>query len=265
MKKNKTAPRSFRISEQPVVEIQRAVEQPVAEGSAGLGELPSSYGTDLLYVIARDPKSLFLYWDLDWPQAFATAGVSPRQVHLRIFRADGSIETTTEINPADSRCCADVSAPGTQYYCELGCFDGDEWRFLVRSTTATTPEAEMSADFSAAFATLPLHLSFQRLLETLEERTTEDAVAESEEKRWRKGFRRWAANRKVFLSAENWIEPERRGTSELAMLLATAEDDNARTPLTSELHEQWRRLGERFGGSSWGYPSSSNFGPSTRA
>ena len=235
MKKSKIAPRGFRISAQPVVESHPVVEPTSAEIPAGLGELPSSYGTDLLYVIARDLKSLFLYWDLNWPQAFATAGMSAREIHLRVFRADGSIEATTAIDPAVGQCFAEVSAPGTEYYCELGCFDGDEWKYLVRSATTTTPEGEMSEDFSAVFATLPIHLSFQRLIENFEKTTPNESGHE-------------------FKAVGD--------ASDLALRVATTEDRDSQS---SEMLEQWKQLGERYGGSSCGDLSSSGFGRSSRA
>ena len=223
------ATRGFRISDQPVVESTRSKEQPTVETSPGLDELPSSYGRDLLYVIARDPKSLFLYWDLDWTKLFAQAGMSARQVHLRVFREDDSEEATMEIDPFASHCNAAVGAAGARYYCELGCFDENEWKSLIRSATTTTPEAEMSEDFSAAFATLPLHLSFQRMIETLEETASSATVA---------------------------------GASDLALRVAAAEEQPGESP---EMLEQWKQLGERYGGSSWGGPSSIGFGQSSRA
>jgi hypothetical protein len=39
---------------------------------------------------------------------------------------------------------------------------------------------------------------------------------------WRKRYRVWEANRKVFLYPENWVEPERRG--KLAGFGALAEE-----------------------------------------
>ena len=85
------------------------------------------------YVVARDPKSLFLYWDLNWTWLFAQAGISARQVHLRTYRGDGTVEGTQEINPFRGHCFAEVGAAGTEYYCELGGFEGAEWKSLVRS------------------------------------------------------------------------------------------------------------------------------------
>ncbi len=117
----------------------------------------------MLYIVARDPRSLFLYWDLNWTRLFARAGISARPVHLRTYRLDGSIENTQQINPFRGHCYAEVGTAGAEYYCELGSFVGVEWKSLARSATTATPEASMSEDFSAEFATLPTHLSFQRL------------------------------------------------------------------------------------------------------
>ena len=124
-----TAPRTegFRISKEPLVGIPQTAGRP--------NELPASYGTDLLYVVARDPNSLFLYWDLNWTRLFVRAGLSPRQIHLRIYRGEDSVEATREINPFRGYCYVDVAAAGTTYFCELGCFDGNVWKSLARSGT----------------------------------------------------------------------------------------------------------------------------------
>ena len=87
----------------------RSNQVPTSCDAAAARESPASYDTDLLYVIARDPKSLFVYWDLNWTRLFARAGLSPRQVRLRIYDEDGSIEGTIEIN-GDSPSAAFVKA-----------------------------------------------------------------------------------------------------------------------------------------------------------
>ena len=74
--------------------------------------------------------------------SFAHAGLSARQVHLRIYREDGSVEGTREINPFRVIVYADVASAGTGYYCEIGCFDDDEWTSLVRSGKAATPQGQ---------------------------------------------------------------------------------------------------------------------------
>ncbi len=240
----------FRISDEPVLRSKSA------PGSGALaGAFPDAHDTDLLYVIARDPKSLFVYWDLNWTRAFAGAGLSARQVHLRIFREDGSIEATREINPFLGHCYAEVAAAGTGYYCELGCFDDETWASLVRSGKAATPQDRMSEDLSAQFATLPLHLSFQRMLDILratqaEKATLAQTVAAFQEKARVSGGNGQARNGSNGTAA-----------SDLAVL-AQAPDPAAPTPAE---RAQWTNLAEELGGSSWGGASGSGFGGSSPA
>lgn len=234
----------------------RSNQIPTSQGGVASRELPASYDTDLLYVIARDPKSLFVYWDLNWTRLFARAGLSARQVQLRIFRQDGSIEATYEINPFRGHCYADVASAATGYYCELGCFEDDEWTSLVRSGKAVTPEDSMSEDLSAQFATLPIHLSFQRLLDILRAAKAEGAtlarsVAELQEKAG-------AANG---LDAASLRGPNEALSSEVFALLQAA---RTATPTAEDL-AKWRKLGEQFGGASWGGASGSGFGGSSPA
>ncbi len=151
------------------------VQDPVVPNREALGddELPASYGIDLLRAIARDPKSLFVYWDVNWSRLFDRAGLSRRTVHLRVYRDEGKVDSSREINPFRGHCDVEVTMADTVYSCELGCFDGRDWVALVRSGKIVTPGTTLSEDLSAVFATLPLHLSFERLLEILDETAAE--------------------------------------------------------------------------------------------
>lgn len=55
-----------------------------------------------------------------------------------------------------------------------------------------------------------VQLFIQRILMNLEEDQIEFGREEAEEWKWRKTYRVWDANRRVFLYPENWIEPELR-------------------------------------------------------
>jgi len=161
----------FQLSEEPLVNLG-----PRAEAEE---ELPATSGSDLLYSLPRDPTSLFVYWDVNWARVFDRAGLSRRPVHLRVYRNDGEIDSSREINPFRGHCYVEVSAPGADYSCALGCFEGEQWKELARAGTTATPRAALSEDLSATFATLPLHLSFQRLLEIFEERRSDADLAYS--------------------------------------------------------------------------------------
>jgi hypothetical protein len=116
---------------------------------------------DLLYIVRAIRDRLFL-WDLNW------AGCSPAPEFPRAIIC-GPIASTDRLKTRQSTRFAAIVMPGwdagAEYYCELGSFVGVEWKCLVRSATTATPEASMSADFSAEFASLPTHLSFQRLVD----------------------------------------------------------------------------------------------------
>ncbi|MEO8439401.1 MAG: DUF4912 domain-containing protein [Spartobacteria bacterium] len=255
----------FQISDKPVVQSDRLPAQ-AADASAGKPENASEI--DLLYAVARDPKSLFLYWVLNWKLAFARARISARQVHLRVYREDGSVDGTHEINPFRGHCYVDVGAAGTGYYCELGCFNGRQWIPLIRSAKAVTPEDRISDDLSAQFATLPLHLKFQRLLEILRETRPESTTLARSVAALQENARalqktttpeEWSRLTKaagISLNGKNGDH-----ASDYSSLLESAK---GAAPTADEI-ARWRQLGENLGGASWGGASHGGFGGSSPA
>src|SRR2546430_16244684 len=51
--------------------------------------LPRVHGASMLFAIARDPRTIFTCWSIDWPTIFAKTMPVDRQGHLRVYRADG--------------------------------------------------------------------------------------------------------------------------------------------------------------------------------
>ena len=138
-----------------------------------LGELPATYHQDALFLTARDPRWLFCYWDFDWMRVAKSdfrGGVA--QFFLKITTTAGADESLVEIKPAARNWYVPVSAPATGYVAELGWFDpAGAWHGVVRSGPATTPADELAPDSAASeFATVPLQLSFERMLELVRER-----------------------------------------------------------------------------------------------
>lgn len=262
---DETSAAGFRVSAEPVVaarpeQASAPTEEPVTDN-----DRPTTLGVDLLYAIARDPNSLFLYWELDWSRHFAASGIPPQRVALRVFREDGTDEATIEINPAEGYCFAAVSAPETRYYCELGSYAGSEWKRFIRSGTTATPADEMSEDLEADFATVPFHLSFQRLVEIFRGQRPDLAHSLA-------ALQAQACTLQESISPQDWsqlvetaaatVEAEAGlGLSgvepaEMAALLRTVNPTTRRKVPSLEMMERWRQLGERFGGSSWGGTSS---------
>jgi uncharacterized protein DUF4912 len=262
----------FQISEEPVVQTKRAAQLRDAKFRNGSGGIAAPAGGDALHLLARDPRSLFVYWDVDLDRCFATANLTARQIHLRVLREDESEEATIEIDPLAGFSFVEVSAPAAAYRCEIGCFDGEDWRTLARSEAAQTPAAAMSEDLNAEFATLPLHLSFQRLIELFRAGRPDHArlchsVAKMQSK---------ARTLKDSLSTDEWSQlvnsaeatedAERRfglrgaQPPELTALLRSVEEDSAQQNPSSENLARWRELGDPFGVSSWSGGSSERTG-----
>jgi len=140
-------------------------EPPTAPAFEDLGELPQSYGDDTLFLIARDPHWLFAYWDVDW------LAWKPKAAHgaffLKVFvSGEPAAELTTEIHPEARNWYLPVKQAGAAYHAELGCFGADgEWTSIARSEVASTPHDKFSESAEADFATVPIHLTFQYLVE----------------------------------------------------------------------------------------------------
>ena len=251
----------FQLSDQPVLPNQAAARRNGAAAKTKPGE------HDLLYLIARDPRSLFLYWDVNWTRLFAKVGLSPREVHVRIYGQDGAEEGTRAVNPFLDHAYLDVEEAGAGYHCELGCFEGNDWIGLVRSGRATTPEDRMSDEMSAQFATLPMHLSFQRMLESLRAQKPEPSgLAEQvgrlqEEARVLRSMS--GADWDRMVAAAAGPSNGHHGHSDLKTLLEG--NGKAAEPPTAEELAQWQRLGEQLGGSSWGGASDQTLGGSSAA
>ncbi len=141
-------------------------EYPAAPAPAyeDLGELPQTYGDDTLFLIARDPHWMFAYWDVNWSAWISKAALG--KFYLKLYGEDGSAELTTEIHPDARNWYLPVKNAGSPYFSELGFFGADgEWVTIVRSGTASTPQDQFSDSAEADFATVPIHLTFQHLVE----------------------------------------------------------------------------------------------------
>ena len=154
----------FELSQEPVTpEGPHHAPSVHAPAYEHLGELPVSYGTQSVYLVAYDPKQLFAYWDVDW------TGAPAARYGLRICRADGQLETQLDISAADAGRYIPIQQPGGTYYVEMGTRARDgAWQPTAHSPRVTMPPDGLSGELEPKFATLPFHLSFQRLLELIQ-------------------------------------------------------------------------------------------------
>ena len=132
-----------------------------------LGELPDTYGTNRLFLAARDPHNLFAYWDLSGQQMAGYRGQSSDgRVVLRVFEKNHAAPVAELTLAHDARnWYIPAHKAATTYSAELGFWRHDGGFHLIsRSREATTPPDSLAADTTARFATIPVDVNFAELL-----------------------------------------------------------------------------------------------------
>jgi hypothetical protein len=143
---------AFVLSSRPIVplELQEQLPRGPSWDYENLGELPRFYGRSVLFGIARDPHTLFAYWEIDWPGVFGNKPPADRKVHLRVISEDGTEETKVTVEPFAGNQSVAVSQARSTYRIELGYHE---------------PAEDVSENASIDVATVPFHLSFQRMVD----------------------------------------------------------------------------------------------------
>jgi hypothetical protein len=163
----------FRISDGPVAPL-------VDERDHGRDviELPRVSGPPILFAIARDPRTIFTYWYIDWSSVFQERAPADQQVHLRVQRSDGSEETCAAAEPMAGQHYLAVSQPRGAYRVEIGYYSPEGvWNSVAISDEVIMPPDSVAENVDVDLATIPLHLSFQRLVDVFRASHT-DGLAE---------------------------------------------------------------------------------------
>jgi len=167
----------YRISNGPVVRFARS-DPKLPNDLPEVVELPRVYGAPLLFAIARDPRTLFAYWNIDWSSIFENTAPVDRQVHLRVYRSDGSEETVAAVEPMVGNSYLTVSEPRESYRVEIGYYHpAAVWNSVATSDDVKMPPERAAENVDVDVATIPFHLSFQRLIDLFRVSNT-DALSE---------------------------------------------------------------------------------------
>jgi hypothetical protein len=155
--------KTFRISGKPIVLRTKGKQSQTLSDSS---ELPRFHGPPRLLAIARDPRTIFAYWDVDWTSVFKTALPIDRQVHLRIHCADGLEEKQAAVEPMAGTHYLKMSHRHRACRIEIGYYQpADVWHSVAMSNEITIPPAETSEAEHVDLATIPFHLRFQQLVD----------------------------------------------------------------------------------------------------
>src|SRR5216117_4152001 len=152
----------FRISRKPLVHITAAEERQDSPDTIGL---PRKHGARILFAIARDPRTIFASWNMDWPALFEKVVPVDLQVHLRLRRADGLEEKTVAVEPLAAMHYLTTSGTPASYRVEIGYYEpADVWHSVAMSHEIVTPPDDIAETADVDLATIPFHIGFQQLL-----------------------------------------------------------------------------------------------------
>src|SRR5881392_40641 len=123
------------------------------------------YGARILFAIARDPRTIFASWNIDWASLFETVMPVDRQVHLRLYGADGLQEKTVAVEPMAAMHYVTTSGAHASYRVEIGYYQpADVWHSVAISHEIAMPPTGVSETTDIDLATIPFHVAFQQLL-----------------------------------------------------------------------------------------------------
>jgi hypothetical protein len=153
---------AFHISREPVVSLIAPDRPPDAGDSLGLTR---EHGARILFAIARDPRTIFASWNIDWSSLFERVMPVDRQVHLRLYGADGLQEKTVAVEPMAAMHCVTTSGSHASYRVEIGYYQpADVWHSVAISHEIAMPPNSIAETTEVDLATIPFHVSFQQLL-----------------------------------------------------------------------------------------------------
>ena len=153
---------AFHISREPIVGLIGAHRPPDVGDSFGLAR---ERGARILFAIARDTRTIFASWNIDWTSLFETVMPVDRQVHLRLYGADGLQVKTVAVEPMAAMHYVTTSGSHASYRVEIGYYQpADVWHSVAISHEIAMPPTGVSETTDVDLATIPFHVAFQQLL-----------------------------------------------------------------------------------------------------
>ena len=159
-----------RLREAPVIPVAAGITDSTPSSPLGapvdldqLGDLPQSYGSDTIFLIAQEPHWLFTYWDIDISRH------PGGKTFLRVYEGEKTVEAEIEVPFETRNWYIPVKQAGAKYTVEIGYHRGSVWNVIARSHTIETPPDQLSESDQFDYATIPLHLSFQKLMEGIQQ------------------------------------------------------------------------------------------------
>lgn len=185
--------------------------QTFAPDDENLGELPESYGTQKLFLTARDPHWLFAYWDMTSQQmADARNASRDHRLVLRVFESNHPFPAHEIHLHHDTRnWYLHVGRSGATWRAQLGYFRHDgTFHVISESGRTTTPRDFLGSRVPQRFVTIPADWSLRQLFDLVRgHKRAEEKLADVLHRLQLAGF---AFPFKVNIAASEWtLEQER--------------------------------------------------------
>ena len=139
-----------------------------------LGFLPESYGSRKLFLVARDPRILFAYWDLSAFQYQEAARVAKNgKIFLEVYVPGEGRVQQVHVWDNHKNWYLQVNRPDTAFIAQLGYYRTDGgFEVLARSAEVRTPRDTLSPNTEARFVTIPFGMSFREIKELITAQST---------------------------------------------------------------------------------------------
>jgi hypothetical protein len=182
--------------------------------------LPESYGTQQLFLAARDPRWLYAHWDFTPAQIKQCNALSADgHLRLRLYRDTPAGQPLLEIHlhPESRHWFVPAPYAGAKYAATLGYYGPEKkWSELARSAATLTPADSVADDIAVRFATIPAEVPLLEVLSSVQAAVRENPpLAEAVQQLRAEGFAALPEPEEV---AGPWTPAQEKALAEVVML-----------------------------------------------
>lgn len=128
-----------------------------------VGGMPAN-GQPSLFAIARDARTIFTSWNINWRAVFKKGMPTDRQVYLRLI-GQRRVEHRVAIEPMSGMHYLTTLGSDDSYRVEIGYFQPfDAWHSVAISDDVKMPPQRRADIADVDLAAIPFHVGFQQLL-----------------------------------------------------------------------------------------------------
>ncbi len=153
----------FRVCSEPIIHLAKEARSPDAGERMLLSRV---YERPILFAIARDERTIFVCWNIDWQSVFQKSMPVDRHVYLRVLGSDGSEGKIVAIEPMLAMRYLATAGLLDPYRVEIGYYQpAGAWHSVAISNEVKTTTQGNRGIAQVDVATIPFHLRFEKLVD----------------------------------------------------------------------------------------------------